>query len=374
VPEPMIRTGAFTWTPKQSPEPLVVPLLGRLEGATNPESADMLLDGEHFVFGNCTMSLDHPARSLGHVLIYMKDEAFISLGRIGPDKKVELVKRKVADHLTATLGVDVLKADNAAVGAGVAFIAEGGHPVAPRDKADLIEDFRPRLLAVDALGKGVVGEIPLGDDSVIGRKYHGLEQPNGVAADRFGNLYVGDIAHGGVPGCLSAIYCIPRAAIPGLMAGDDAAGAMVSRILMPGHVNGLSASPNDDTIWAVSCSVDCPVGGGIYQINPMDFHFGRLPEPRVRGIGAGILDGVGLTKRGSLLTSTPRDGGLHIFLPNGDHRIVVTKDGPATSLAPDFNVCYPKALGGEPAVLVPDLAMASTPGQASVAMLDLSGY
>ena len=129
MPEPMIRTGAFTWTPKQSPEPLVVPLLGRLEGATNPESADMLLDGEHFVFGNCTMSLDHPARSLGHVLIYMKDEAFISLGRIGPDKKVELVKRKVADHLTATLGVDVLKADNAAVGAGVAFIAEGGHPV-----------------------------------------------------------------------------------------------------------------------------------------------------------------------------------------------------------------------------------------------------
>lgn len=373
--ETAIGTGAFAWTPKDEPAPLEVALMGRIEGATNPESGDLLADGEHFLFGNCAMTLDHPERENGHPLVYLKQQAFLSLGRIRPDGGVELVERRLADGLTATLGVDVLKAGNRRFPAGTAFVAEGGHPVSVVNGATLETDFRPRLLAVDALEKRqIVGEIPLGPESAIGRRFSGLEQPNGIAADRAGNLYVGDIAHGDLPGRRAAIYRIPRDAIAGLAEGDEAAAALVSRIEMPGHVNGLCASPLDDTIWAVSCSVNCPVGGGIYQISPIDFRLGRLPPPRVSGLGAGVLDGVGLTRRGTLLASTPRDGRLHAFLPDGDHRIVTTRDGPVAGLPPDFNVCYPTALGGEPALIVPDLCLGRPAETASVAVLDFSGF
>jgi hypothetical protein len=299
----------------------------------------------------------------------------MSLGRIRPDGGVELVERRLVDKLTSTLGLDTLKVGTEQFPTGTAFVAEGANPITTVGGPSLEAEFYPRLLAVDALSKrAVIGEIPLGPDSVIGRKFEGLDHPNGVAADRAGNLYVGDIANGGLPGRLPAIYRIPHAAIDGLAAGDEAAGEFVTRIEMPGHVNGLCASILDDTIWAVSCSVTCPVGGGIYQIAPVDFRLSQLPAPRVRGLGRGILDGVGLTRRGTLLASTPRDGGLHAFLPDGDHRLITTEAGPAVSLAPDFNVCYPKALKGEPALIVPDLSMGKPPGGASVAVLDLSGY
>src|SRR4030095_3250366 len=85
--------------------------------------------------------------------------------------------------------------------------------------------YQPRLVAIDALGKGKIGEIPLGPDSVIGRKFNRIEHPNGVAADSEANLYFGDIANGRLPGSTPAMYRIPREAIAGLMAGDDAAGA-----------------------------------------------------------------------------------------------------------------------------------------------------
>jgi len=364
-----------TWTPKENPEALVVPVLGKIEGASNPESSELLLDGEHFVFGNCTLVMDHPeGAERGYPLVYVEGEAFVTLGRIGPDRKVELIKRKVAEGLTGTLGIDVIKADNPAVKAGTAFVAEGAYPASPRGGTKLNMDYRPRLVAIDALGAGKIGEIPLGPESVIGRRFNRIEHPNGVAADSEGNLYFGDIANGRLEGGTPAMYRIPREAIAGLMAGDDAAAALVTRILMPSHVNGLTVSPVDQSIWAVSCAYNPEDGGGVYRVTAEDFKTGRTPKPNMKGLGSGVLDGIGVTKRGNVLVSCPMTGELHIFTAEGDQRVIMTSEGKPAGLPPDFNVCYPKSLGGEPAILLPDLSLGKGPEEASVAVLDLSGY
>jgi hypothetical protein len=170
------------------------------------------------------------------------------------------------------------------------------------------------------------------------------------------------------------MYRIPREAIAGLMAGDDAAGALVTRILMPSHVNGLTVSPVDQSIWAVSCAYNPEDGGGVYRVTAEDFKTGRTPKPNMKGLGSGVLDGIGVTKRGNVLVSCPMTGELHIFTAEGDQRVIMTSEGKPAGLPPDFNVCYPKSLGGEPAILLPDLSLGKGPEEASVAVLDLSGY
>ena len=96
-----------------------------------------------------------------------------------------------------------------------------------------------------------------------------------------------------------------------------------------------------------------------------------LPEPSVTGLG--VLDGVTFTKRGTLFVTNPRTGEIHMFTTDGAHKLI-RLDGEKPWRSPaDINVCYPKALGGEPALLVPDVAVASGPGESSVSLLDLSG-
>jgi len=44
-----------TYRKSETPSIWKAPLLGRIEGCTNPESCDLLPDGETFVFGNCAL-------------------------------------------------------------------------------------------------------------------------------------------------------------------------------------------------------------------------------------------------------------------------------------------------------------------------------
>jgi hypothetical protein len=111
----------------------------------------------------------------------------------------------------------------------------------------------------------------------------------------------------------------------------------------------------------------------VFRISAEDFEAGRLPEPFVTGLG--ILDGSTVSRRGTVLVSNPRTREIHAFTAAGDHLLLTADDGAALPVATpaDINVVYPKALGGEPALLVADLAMGSAPGEAQILALDITG-
>jgi hypothetical protein len=366
------------WIRKDDPETLTLPVLGRIEGCTHPESAELLPDGEHFVFGNCAMTVGVPAYREGKGLVYLEGEAFISVGRIGADKSVELVTRELIVGLTGTLGCDVLREGTSRFPAGTVFMAAGGNPIIRRGDAVLAaeaERRRPQAIAFDP-GRGeVLGHIPLWDGSAIGRKYNGLDQPNGLAINAAGDLFVGDIPNGNPVSVLppptpSSVYRIPHDALDALADGADAA-AGVRRVLAPGFVNGLTVSPLDGECWMVSCSSHDPDGGAVYRLTEAEFEAGVLPEASVTGIG--VIDGIGFTRRGSVVLTNPRNATVHIFLPDGDHRLlegegIVLGRNPA-----DVNICYPACLNGEPALLVPDVCVGRDDERSTVSVLDLSG-
>ena len=199
------------------------------------------------------------------------------------------------------------------------------------------------------------------------------------AVDLAGNLYFGDIPNSNPVDALpapvpSAVYRIPNGAIEALVDDRAEGPAQVQRIEMPGFVNGLCSARDEEAVYAVSCAAHCPVGGGIYRLTPADFATGILPEPLVQGLGGGYLDGVGITKRGTLLASAPLHQTIHAFTPEGRHFIVTVDGENPVSLPADFNVCYPNMLGGEPGLLVPDLTMGGPLGAGSVSLLDFNGF
>ena len=368
------------WRTSSDPSTRDLPLLGRIDGCTHPESAELLLDGEHFVFGNCAMRVGVQAYRGGAGPVYLDGQAYVSLGRIAPDGEVSLVEERMVEGLTATLGCDVLSVATGRFAAGFVFQARGGCPlVAAADAESLIEnpaDHRSQVLVYDVAARRLAGTIPLWEGTAFARRFNALNQPNGLAINARGDLFVGDIPHGNSVSVLpppvpSAVYRIPHEAIDGLAADDPAAVEQVRRVLTPGFVNGLTVSPIDGECWMVSCSSHDEAGGAVYRLGDAEFASGRLPEPVVSGLG--VLDGVTITRRGSLLVTNPRTGEIHLFTVDGAHRLVrVGGQKPWRSPA-DINVCYPKALAGEPALLVPDVAVASGPGESSVALLDLTG-
>ncbi len=354
-------------------------LLGRIEGCTNPESCDLLPDGETFVFGNCAMSLGHPAYRKGAGLVYVKGHAFVSRGRVSSQGEVRLIDRQLVSGLTATLGLDILRRRAGRFPEGSVFIAEGANPATQPGEDVLIDRnaMKPRALVFDPMTGRIIGEIGLHKDSPIGRRFGAFDQPNGLTFDMAGNLYVGDIPNGNPvqafpPPSTPGVYRIPHAALDALAEGDDNAASGVRRIDTRGFINGLAASPLENVVWAVSCLPDLdPANGGIYRLEPDDFENNNHPEPIIRDMG--LVDGVGCTRRGTLLASTPLTGEVHAFASNGDHYTIKIGGENIVRMPADFNVCYPAALKGEPAILTPDISVGAPPGDASVCVVDISG-
>jgi hypothetical protein len=366
------------WERQESPETLDLPILGRIEGCTHPESAELLPDGERFVFGNCAMTLGVQAYRAGAGLVYLDEQAFISVGRIGPDRSVSLVERRRISGLTATLGCDVVRRGSARFPVGTVFMAGGGNPVVRPGEQALIDPAQThsQLLAFDPAITKVSGSIALWHGSPLAKRYNPIDQPNGLAVNAAGDLFFGDIPNGNPatvlpPPVPSAVYRIPCEAIDGLAAGDSAAATGVQRVLMPGFVNGVTVSPVDDSVWVVSCSSHDPAGGALYRLGKEDFASGVLPSPAIQGLG--VLDGVSITRRGTVFVSNPRTGQTHALLADGSHRVVLGAGKPLARNPADINVCYPAALRGEPALLIPDVSVAAGPTDGTVTVLDIRG-
>jgi len=368
------------WTCSADPSTHDLKLIGQITGCTHPESAELLPDGEHFLFGNCAMKMGVPAYRGGGGPVYLDGQAYVSLGRIDSGGNVSLVVEKMVDGLTGTLGCDVLTVATEKFPAGLVFMARGGCPLmASEDSPAIIEDpnaLRSQVLIFDAEARKLAGCLPLWEGTEFARQFNALNQPNGLAINSRGDLFVGDIPHGNSASVLpppvpSAVYRIPHESIDGVAAGDPKAIAKVRRVFTPGFVNGLTVSPIDDACWMVSCSSHDEAGGAVYRLTDEAFESGKLPEPAVAGLG--VLDGVTFTRRGTLFVTNPRTGEIHMFTPSGEHkRVRLAGEKPWRSPA-DINVCYPKALRGEPALLVPDVCVAAAPGEGSVSLLDLSG-
>jgi hypothetical protein len=350
-------------------------LLGVVEGCTNPESAEMLDDGETFVFGNCALGVGFPWFRDGAGLVYLEGQAFVSRARVSAGGDVALEERHLVDGLTTTLGCDVLRVDTDVFPSGTVLMATGGKPVTADGSGP--SDARPCVLAFDPGSGDVLGRIPLWEGSQLAKRFNALEMPNGLAIGPDRVLYVTDCPHtnpspdpAAPPLVPPAVYAIPFDSFAALL--DDVPGAAddVRRVVMPGYVNGATVSPIDGTCWAVSCSQTDPVHGGVYNLLASAFESGEQPPPVHEGLG--LLDGVGVTSRGTVLAGNALTNEIHAFTRGGEH-FVVTGAGLPTQMPADFNVVYPRCLDGEPALLVPDIRVPSEPGSANVAVLAIAG-
>lgn len=366
------------WERREQPQPLDLAVLGRIEGCTHPESADMLPDGEHVVFGNCAMTMGIAAYREGKALVYLEGEAFISLARLTADG-AELIAREQISGLTGTLGLDVLRTATATFPAGTVFQAAGGNPIVRSGEerlADEPERRRSQALAYDSLGGKVLGCIPLWEGSAIAQKFNAFDQPNGLAIGLDGDLFVGDIPNGNPlsvlpPPVPSAVYRIPHGALDALARGEPGSAAGVQRVMVPGFVNGVTVSPLDGACWIVSCSSHDEAQGALYRLTDADWAAGVLPEPAISGLG--VLDGVSITRRGTVFISNPRTGDISALLADGEHRLVLAEGKQPTRFPADINVCYPAFRGGEPVLIVPDVSVTGAAGEGSVTFLDAAG-
>jgi len=366
------------WLRQPEPQALKVAVLARIEGCTHPESADMLPDGEHVVFGNCAMTLGIASYRGGKALVYIEGEAFISLARFTA-AGAEVVNSRLITGQTGTLGLDILRRGTTAFPEGTVFQAAGGNPVvAPGEDriADEPERLRSQALAYDPITGRILGCVPLWAGTPIADKFNAFDQPNGLAVNADGDLFVGDIPNGNPvdvlpPPVPSAVYRIPHASLDALSRCEPGSAADVQRILTPGFVNGVTVSPVDGLCWIVSCSSHDEAEGALYRLTDADWDAGVLPEPAIGGLG--VLDGVCFTRRGTAFVTNPRTGEVIALLADGDHRVVLGDGKPAARNPADINVCYPAHRNGEPVLIVPDVSVAAGAGEGSVTFLDISG-
>jgi hypothetical protein len=363
-------------------EPTAIPtrLIATIEGATNPESAEMLDDGETIIFGNCTLMFGNPNHRAGKSLVYLRDQAYISRARLDKDGTVTVEEERLVTGLTATLGTEVHRRGTNTWPAGTGLTACGGKPftIDASSRLGTDDEARQQVLAFDPHTGEIRGRIALWAGSPIARAVgHHVEMPNGLAVAPNGDIYVADnpntnptaINPPPVPGCT---YRIPYTAIDALLDDDDGAAATVRAVAFEGWFNGVAASPLDGAAWAVSCNYEDPLHGAIFRIDETDFEASRLPEPFVTGLG--ILDGAAVSRRGTVLATNPRTAEVHVFPADGSHSVLrlAGKQLPATNPA-DINVVYPSHLDGEPALLVGDIAMGTPPGGGKILVLDISG-
>lgn len=135
--------------------------------------------------------------------------------------------------------------------------------------------------------------------------------------------------------------------------------------------NGVAVSPVDGSCWIVTCCPHCEFGGAVFRLTDADWERGVLPAPAHRELG--MLDGVGVTRRGTVLVSTPLTGALQAFTADGRHQVIDVAGETPVRMPADINVVYPPFLNGEPAVLACDIGVGRPAGDCSIAAIDISG-
>jgi len=354
-----------------------VRLLGSVTGLVNPESAELTPDGRAIIVANAAITT-LPSFRGGNGLVYRAGEAFISRLALSPAGLV-MEEERLVDGLTGALGTDFLTRATTTYPAGSALTAAGGSPMTT-DAVTVVPsaEARPHVAVYDPTTGEVLPPIPLWEGSALAKRFNAFEQPNGLAVDGDGNVYVTDIPNTSPDGMFatpvpSAVYRLPHGALEALAEDLPGAADAVERIEMPGWINGATVSKQDGAVWVVSCSPQCPVGGGAYRLTAEHFATGMLPEPTFRDLGGagGILDGVGVTRRGTVVVTDPVTPRIQALTTDGRRLLLRFGGDEGLSNPADVNVCYPDALGGEPALIVPDVSARG--GSNAVYLLELAG-
>jgi hypothetical protein len=366
-------------------------LAGRLDYAAPDAKAGSRVSGirraptccptaKRWSFSNAALRIGVEHFRGGRGVVYDEGESYVSRLRLDPDGLHMDVERLITG-LTATQGLDIHGTGTAALPAGTVFAVSGGAPVVDSSLALVTDAARVRqhLLAYHPASGEVLGRVPLWAESPLVKRFGPVTQPNGLAVDPAGDLYFSDIPNGnadpdGPPSSVAAVYRIPHDAIDGVIAGQDSAVAAVQRVSMPQTwVNGVASSKADGSIHAVSCYKHDPVHGGVFRLLPENFAADVLPDPIFRDLGGElrVLDGIGVTRRGTVIATSPTLQIIHALSLDGTRRIL-RYDGDDTLGNPaDVNVCYPPFLKGEPALVVPDVSVG--PGSNSVTVVSLEG-
>ncbi|MGC9537444.1 hypothetical protein [Streptomyces sp. UG1] len=355
-------------------------IIGRVAGATNPESAELLDDGKTLIFGNCTMVMGNPHHRAGKSLVYLEGQAFMTQASFTGEGEVTVTRRRLVDGLTGTLGTEVHRKGTRLWPAGTGLTACGGRPYAKSLDAPLatVEEARQQIFAFDPLTGEPRGRIALWAGSPVARALgHHVEMPNGIAVAPNGDLYLADNPNTNpeaaepppVPSC---VYRIPYESIDGLLEDDPAAAETVDAVEWTGWFNGVAASPLDGSAWVVTSSYHDPLNGAVIRLDADDFAAGRLPEPFVKDLG--ICDGAAVTRRGTVFATNPIAKEIFVFPADGSRqRMVIDGERLPVSNPADINVIYPSFLGGEPALTVGDICVGSAPEAAQVLVLDIAG-
>jgi len=294
-------------------------LVQTLNSFDNPEGAIFSADGKSVFISNAA-ELGMPDRGLR----WIEKGGYISKLSVQPDGTLQMVNEKLVAGYTTPLGMAVLPKATGTFPAGTIFAVTGGCFLAQADGTPITDRARheTRIIAFSEDGK-VLGEIPMAAGSAFEKASKApVAQPNALAFDAEGNLYVTDTGNGGSllkprlkarPG----VYRVPHESLDALAAGQQPT-APLAFIPIPGGPDGIEVSPDDDSIHVntvgAAAGVKDPAKGAMYRLTGYHFAKGKLPAPQMRGIGA--LDGLTFAAGKRLDTQVFPQNAILVTKPN----------------------------------------------------------
>lgn len=295
------------------PWPLEGQVVQEIAEFDNPEGAVFSLDGQSLFVSNAAVCDGQPFG-------WTENGGYISKLSVNDDGTAQVTNAKLADGITAPLGMAVNKVATDNIPAGSVWIAMGSTPMATASGCEPVSDrshLKTGVLIIDPDSGEELGKI----DMSFGSVFHQIAGApvllsNAVTFDNHGNLYLADsgIGAGSLNPPVSradGVWKIPYGSLDALAAGD-APPMQPQFIPISGGPDGIEASPVDDsihtnTVGRVRGAASDPWNGGMWRLTAEDFANGHLPETYAADLGA--LDGLAFTASGTRIdTEIVRSG------------------------------------------------------------------
>jgi DNA-binding beta-propeller fold protein YncE len=256
-------------------------------GLNNPESVAFSADGKWLFVTNVASAQFGADKHVG----FVAGEASISKLSVGADGALALVKPKLVQNLSGTLGVTVAHRPFGPYPAGALFVCMGG---ALASNADGVYEPDAKKLGTsvgvfDPETGATLGRIELGVGSAVAFGLgHPLLLPNGIAFDGEGGLLICDTGVGGD-------HLEPKiAAKPGVLRLTlGVKGELTGHSFTPvsGGPNGVAWNEKEKAVYWVTCGGQGPEGGAVFR------------NGKALALDIGQSDGIAFTPAGTAIVS-----------------------------------------------------------------------